>query len=441
MKIAPGYAPLPSGAYPGIFPGVEPMRIEPRVAFFPDSFAEVNGVAHTSRQFVAFAERRSLPMLCVHGGGRTERVVECGVTRLSLRRGNVGFGLEADFRYDLFFWRHADRAIETAREFKANVVHITGPNDAGQLGAYVAHKLRLPLVISWHTNVHEYAARRLNKLMAPLPDAWRERLASLAERQSLRATLRFYQLGRALLAPNEELRDLLARETGKPTQLMRRGVDASLFSPAKRLRNDGAFLIGYVGRLTPEKNVRSLVELERGLIGAGAGDFRFLIVGCGSEREWLERRMRRAEFTGVLRGEALARAYANLDLFVFPSQTDTFGNVVLEAQASGVPCLVSSRGGPKSVIRTGAGNGASGMAADTPREFLEATLGLMSQPEKLNRMREAALARAREFSWDGVFEQVYQTYEDCLRRTADVSIDSVLSPHRVAITDVNAAIR
>jgi phosphatidylinositol alpha 1,6-mannosyltransferase len=420
------------------------MRIEPRVAFFPDSFAEVNGVAHTSRQFVAFAERRNLPMLCVHGGGRTERVVEGGVTRLSLRRGNVGFGLEADFRYDLFFWRHAERAIEAAREFKANVAHVTGPNDAGQLGAYVAHKLRLPLVISWHTNVHEYAARRLNKLMATLPDAWRERLASLAERQSLRATLRFYQLGRALLAPNEELRDLLARETGKPTQLMRRGVDTSLFSPAKRLRDDGAFLIGYVGRLTPEKNVRSLVELEQGLIGAGAGDFRFLIVGCGSEREWLERRMRRAEFTGVLRDESLARAYASLDLFVFPSQTDTFGNVVLEAQASGVPCLVSSRGGPKSVIRTGrtgAGNGASGLTADTPREFLEATLGLMSRPEQLNQMREAALARAREFSWDGVFERVYQTYEDCLRRMVDVSTDSILSPQRVAITDVNAAIR
>ena len=111
------------------------MRIEPRVAFFPDSFAEVNGVAHTSRQFVAFAERRNLPMLCVHGGRRTERVVEGGVTRLSLRRGNVGFRLEADFRYDLFFWRHAERALEAAREFKADVVHITGPNDAGQLGA------------------------------------------------------------------------------------------------------------------------------------------------------------------------------------------------------------------------------------------------------------------------------------------------------------------
>src|SRR5262245_16261753 len=293
------------------------MKVEPRVAFFPDSFVEVNGVARTSRPFAALGQTRHLPLLRVHGGARTERVVERVVTKLSLRRGNLGFGLDADFRYDLFFWRHAKRAIEAARDFKANVIHITGPNDTGQLGAYVAHKLRLPLVISWHTNLHEYAARRLNKLTASLPGAWRERMASLAERRSLRAALRFYRLGRALLAPNEALRDLLARETGRPTRLMRRGVDTSLFSPAKRLRGDGAFLIGYVGRLSPEKNVRSLAELERGLVEAGAGDFRFLIVGEGSERHWLERRMRRAEVTGVLADGALARAYAGLDAFVF----------------------------------------------------------------------------------------------------------------------------
>src|SRR5262249_34052282 len=202
------------------------------------------------------------------------------------------------------------------------------------------------------------------------------------------------------------------------------------------------------GRLTPEKNVRLLAELERGLIEAGASDFRFLIVGEGSERAWLERRLRRAEFTGVLRGEALARAYASLDLFVFPSQTDTFGNVVLEAQASGVPCLVSSCGGPKSVIQTiqtggqsGGQSGVSGMVADGARGFLSATLNLMSQPERLNRMREAALARAREFSWESVFEQVYQAYEDCLLRIEDVSTDSIPSPKRVAIPDVNAAVR
>ena len=419
------------------------MRIEPRVAFFPDSFIEVNGVAHTSRQLVALAQRRNLPMLCVHGGDDTKSLVERGVTLLSLRRGNIGFRLESDFRYDLLFWRHAKRAIEALREFKANVVHITGPNDTGQLGAYVAHKLRLPLVISWHTNLHEFAARRLNKMLRMMPGALREGLSGLAERKCLSAELRFYRIGRELLAPTEELRDMIARETGKPTRLLRRGVDTSLFSPSKRLRNDGAFLIGYVGRLSPEKNVRQLADLEQKLIEAGASGFRFLIVGAGSEKEWLERRMRNAEFTGVLRGEALARAYANMDLFIFPSQTDTFGNVVLEAQASGVPCLVSSRGGPKSIIRPEqtVNGGQSGIVADSPREFLEATLRVISQPEWLNQMREAALERAREFSWDSVFERIYQTYEDCLLETSGVSIDSIKSQPGVTTQDINAATR
>jgi glycosyltransferase involved in cell wall biosynthesis len=141
-----------------------------------------------------------------------------------------------------------------------------------------------------------------------------------------------------------------------------------------------------------------------------------------------------------LRGEALARAYASLDMFVFPSQTDTFGNVVLEAQASGVPCLVSSRGGPKYIIQSNQSD-PSGMVAGSPREFLEAALGLMSQPERLNRMREAALKRASEFSWDSVFEQLYQTYEDCILRMVDVSTSPIPSPRRVAAPDVNAAIR
>jgi len=158
----------------------------------------------------------------------------------------------------------------------------------------------------------------------------------------------------------------------------------------------------------------------------------------------LQKQMKRAEFTGVLRGEALARAYANLDLFVFPSQTDAFGNVVLEAQASGVPCVVSSFGGPKFIIQNSGQTsepGVSGLVANGPQGFLAATLALMSQPERLNRMREAARARAREFSWENVFEQVYQTYEDCLLQAETVSADSTLSPQPAVIADANVAVR
>ena len=136
--------------------------------------------------------------------------------------------------------------------------------------------------------------------------------------------------------------------TERPCYLMPRGVDAELFHPAKRTRAEGDRdqVLGFVGRLSVEKNIAGLVQVQNELEQMGHQSFRFLIVGHGGDEAWLRERLPRAEFTGVLRGEALSRAYANMDLFVFPSHTDTFGNVVLEALASGVPAVVTPDGGP-----------------------------------------------------------------------------------------------
>ena len=387
------------------------MRSDPRVAFFTDSYLEVNGVAQTSRQFTAFTQRRETPFLCVYAAHQTERIENCSLTRLGLKRTNVGFRIESDQRFDMLWRRHAKAAIEAVRQFDADLVHITGPSDIGQLGAYVAHKLRLPAVLSWHTNLHEYAGRRLSNVTGFLPEGARKPLSDLAERLSLRALFEFYKIGRVLLAPNEELGAMIEQNCKRPTLIMRRGIDTDLFSPAKRDRSDGLFTLGYVGRLSPEKNVRFLAELERGLAAAGKNDFRIVVVGAGSEISWLRQNMRRAEFTGVLMGEDLARAYANFDLFVFPSQTDTFGNVVLEAQASGAPAIVSALGGPKFIVR----NGETGLVANGEQEFLTATLALMSKPEKLRQMRERSRQMACDASWDAIFEEVYQAYALCLR--------------------------
>lgn len=393
------------------------MKAEPRIAFFTDSFLEVNGVAHTSRQLAAYAQRHELPFLCIHAGTETRTFAEGSVQRLMLKRTQLGFALDADLRFDLLMWRRAKLALETVRAFNPDVIHITGPSDIGLLGLYVARKLKLPVVMSWHTNIHEYAGQRLTQLLSFLPDVRRFSLARSAERASLGLTLLFYKFGKVFLAPNEELGELLWRKLNRPVFLMQRGVDTDLFSPVKRSRTDGPFTIGYVGRLTPEKDVRLLARLEKGLLAAGKQDFRFVIVGRGSEREWLEEQMQTAEFTGVLKGEALAQAYAEMDLFVFPSRTDTFGNVVLEAQASGVPAIVSDQGGPKFVIKTWR-DGGSGVVAKNARAFLRATLSLMSQPELHRQMRETARQLACQTSWESVFEQVYQAYDVCLQRAA-----------------------
>ena len=114
----------------------------------------------------------------------------------------------------------------------------------------------------------------------------------------------------------------------------------------------------------------------------GLRDFRFLIVGHGKEENWLGQNVPNAEFTGVLRGNDLARAYANMDLFVFPSHTDTFGNVVLEALASGVPAIVTPDGGPRYIVK----DGETGCIA-TDDGFSGAIASLILDPALHARMR------------------------------------------------------
>lgn len=389
----------------------------PRVAYFPDSFHEVNGVAHTSRHFEAFARRRGLPFVCVRAGDRAQAVMEDGnVWTLELPRGFLSFALEKDLRFDPAFLRHIPLMGEVLERFKPDLIHITGPSEVGMLGSMLAKEMGLPLAASWHTNVHEYLARRSDWFVKLLPKQSMVTEQTI-EDLTLAAAARFYSMAQVLYAPNAELCALLERTTHRTCHLMPRGVDAKLFHPAKRKRDesDRDHVLGFVGRISVEKNVALLAQVQEELEASGYKNFRFLIVGHGGDEAWLRERMPRAEFTGVLRGEALSTAYANMDLLVFPSHTDTFGNVVLEAMASGVPAIVTPDGGPKTIVR----EGVTGRIAEDA-DFAAAVASVLGDPEKHAEMRLAARAHALTMSWDAVFEGVYAGYEAILpaRRTS-----------------------
>jgi glycosyltransferase involved in cell wall biosynthesis len=383
----------------------------PRVAYFPDSFHEVNGVAHTSRHFEAFARRRNLPFLCVRAGDRTQAILEEGnVWTLELPRGFLSFALEKDLRFDPAFLRHIPLIGEVLERFKPDLIHITGPSEVGMLGAGLAHHLGVPLAASWHTNVHEYAARRSDWFLRLLPKRHSQATEQKIEDIAMAAAAKFYSVAQVLFAPNPELCALLARTTGRECHLMPRGVDAELFHPAKRLRDpeDRDHVLGFVGRLSIEKNVTLLARVQEELEAMGHKSFRFLIVGHGGEEGWLRERMPRAEITGVLKGEELSRAYANMDLFVFPSHTDTFGNVVLEALASGVPAIVTPDGGPRTIVR----DGVTGRTVDDD-DFAAAVAGVLGDPVTHAEMRVKAREFALTMRWDSVFEGVYAAYATC----------------------------
>jgi len=384
------------------------MRV-PRVAYFPDSFHEVNGVAHTSRNFLGYAQRHGLPFLCVRAGTRETSFEQVGELRtLELMRSRGSVRMEKDLEFDTLFWRNGGAIRRELERFRPDIIHITGPSELGMFGAYFAWEMGVPLAASWHTNLHEYAARRMGWLTGRMADGPGAAIEGGVEAGGLWVASQFYKQARILFAPNDELCRMLERTTGRPCFLMQRGVDTDWFSPKHRTReaNDRTVVLGYVGRLSVEKNVALLTRVERELAAIGVCGVRFLIVGHGSEEASLRRDLKEAEFAGVLRGVGLAQAYADMDVLVFPSHTDTFGNVVLEALASGVPAVVTRDGGPKFIVR----DGESGFVTDDDH-FAEAVAGLVRDRARLEAMRVKAREYALGCSWDAVFDRVYAGYE------------------------------
>jgi glycosyltransferase involved in cell wall biosynthesis len=383
---------------------------EPRIALFACSYEEVDGVANTVRHFERYAAARACPFLLIHGGFRDEAIQSGTLRRLQFRRKSPKFALDQKHDFDLFFWRYYTKAEAAIRDFRPDLIHITGPSDVGLMGALLAHRLKIPLAASWHTNLHEYAERRAMPFLRALPERYRIIAGEQICKLSLKALGRFYRIPRLLFAPNYELVELLQRLTGKRCRVMSRGVDTDLFSPARRTRRSGPFTIGYVGRITVEKNVSLLANLEKQLLGAGITDFRFLIVGQGALEAWLRGKMEQADFAGVLHGINLAEAYANMDVFVFPSHTDTFGNVVLEAMASGVPAIATESGGPKFIVR----HEETGFLTKNSQEFLRFVSFLLRHPERQRSMGRAARDYACGRTWDAVFDDLFSTYDRML---------------------------
>jgi phosphatidylinositol alpha 1,6-mannosyltransferase len=384
----------------------------PRIAFLTDCFHEVNGVALTSRQLDAFARRHDLPFLSVHVGPQTREWRDGSVTTIELKRSAASVPLDAGMHFDTLCLRHLPRVKKAMQAFQPDIIHITGPGDGGLLGFILSLQLNIPLVASWHTNLHEFGARRLERVVGSvLPKNPTRSLGAASEKGILHLLSLFYGVARVQLAPNPELIEMLEQRTKKPAFLMQRGIDTILYSPSKRNRVEEVFTIGYTGRLSTEKNVRFLAEIERAFIAAGRTGYRFLIVGQGKERAWLEANLKRVEFTGVLSGEPLAQAYANMDCFAFPSETDTFGNVVMEALASGVPTIVSGGGGPKFLIK----DGVTGFVGYDSEVFIQRVLELQQSPERQIAMSRAAREYALGISWDSIFEKVYLAYGQALR--------------------------
>jgi glycosyltransferase involved in cell wall biosynthesis len=377
-----------------------------------DTYHEVNGAARTCREWLGYARRQELPFLCVRWNDAAGTKDEGSVRTVDLVRSSWAVPVDTDLHFDPWLSRTLAPIEAELERFRPDVIHVTSPGDLGIAGAILSARRKTPLAASWHTNLHEFAGRRLSRCLRWLPRAAREKMASGVERFVMDRVCWFFARSEVLFAPNPELSGVLRKRTGRPVFPMRRGVDTTLFAPTRRDRTDSDVVIGFVGRLMPEKNVALLARVEAALREAGLNNVRFQITGMGSERPWLENNLGRAVFTGVLTGVDLARAYANLDIFAFPSKTDTFGNVVQEALASGVPAVVTDAGGPRFIVR----HGETGFVAADDNEFCARVVELAKRQDLRREMAAAARRQMESLSWDGVFAEVYRGYASWLEK-------------------------
>ncbi|WP_434560613.1 glycosyltransferase family 4 protein [Pseudomonas sp. R1-6] len=283
------------------------------------------------------------------------------------------------------------------KRHRPDVLYIATEGPLGLSALRAARRLGISVVSGFHTNFQQYTQQYGLGLLS----------------RGLTHYLRWFHNRSSLtLVPSVSQRLELERRHFERVALLSRGVDSHLFHPAKRsaaLRkswglDDDAIAVLHVGRLAPEKNLALLKRSFDTLRSAFATrQIKLVIVGDGPQRLALEQQLPEAIFCGAQRGEALAAHYASGDVFVFPSLTETFGNVVLEALASGLGVVAYDQAAAAQHIRHGY-NGVLAMPGDE-EAFCDAARWLLEEPEALRCVRLNARQHASRQGWGAVIEQ------------------------------------
>lgn len=291
----------------------------------------------------------------------------------------------------------------TLDDFDPDLFHLAAPDWLGHSALKLAERWSIPAIASFHTRFDTYARYYGGAWL----EAWMTAMLT-----------RFYNRCDQVHVPSQSmLRTLQLQGVDTDLRIWSRGVDRAAFDPARRDLDwrrgmgvaDDEVLVVFVGRLVLEKGLDKLTQAyDRA--EADSAKVRFLVVGDGPERERLQTRLPRAVFTGYLCDAPLGRAYASGDLFFNPSVTETFGNVTLEAMASGLPVVCADATGSTSLVA----HGRTGLVTPDPDRFYALMRELAFDPARRAGMSQAARAESRRYDWDSVMQGMLTAYYDAL---------------------------
>lgn len=348
-----------------------------------------DGVAKTLHRIVDALQRRDVEVLVLAPEGN-HPALSPALEMVPVP--SIGLPIQKGYRLSLGLHGATRR---TLKRFDPQLVHVATPDPTGLMAVHYARQRGVALTGTYHTNFATYLKYwgRLPSALTPL--AWS-------------MTRRFYGLFDAVYVPTSALgEELVERGILPHYAVLARGIDHERFHPSRRCRQwrrqrgidaDDRVLL-FCARLVWEKGLRTLVSALRNLEDQPV-DFKCVIAGDGAQSKWLKKRLPDAIFTGYLDHDDLACVYASSDLFVYPSTTDTFGNVTLEAMASGLPVIGARAPGTRTLVE----HDKSGLLVDpdSPDQVSEAAGALLRDDVRRQRLARGALRRARQFQWTDI---------------------------------------
>lgn len=355
----------------------------------------VDGIALTLNRLVAQLQRDGVEVLVF---APTTRVAAFDHEGTLVSVPSIPMPRRREYRVATGLGRSAQQRLDA---FRPTLFHVTAPDIVGWRALRIARQRNIPVLASYHTRYETYFEYYGAGFARSLASGY------------LRS---FYRKADLVCAPTAWMaEDIEEAGYGRDIMVWGRGVDSDRFNPSKRSvtwrqelgigANEAVIL--FVSRLVREKNLGGLVDVLNGLQARGL-PFRAIIVGDGPERATLEAQLPNAVFTGFLGGEDLARAYASSDIFFFASQTETFGNVTLEAMASGLPTVCADATGSRSLVDPGI----SGFleAPDDTGAMIDRLSELLRDRALRDKMGGAGLARSATFTQAAAYRQVRTAY-------------------------------
>ncbi|WNR42079.1 glycosyltransferase family 4 protein [Paenibacillus roseipurpureus] len=367
-----------------------------RLALFTDTFVpQMNGVALTLGRFSQYLHRRGVEHLVFSPKSSADPGYSDDIRPIT----SIPFFLYPECRLALPNLLALRAELD---QFQPDLMHLATPFNIGLCGLHYARKHRISHVASYHTHFDRYLSYYRMKAAVPLYWSYMKW---------------FHQSCDATFAPSQDTISTLQEQGIDRLLLWSRGIDCTLYDPLKKSADvrtrygiTAPYLFLYVGRVAPEKDIDTLIGIMRTLPDSIKNQVHWLVVGDGPQLPELRQQApKNVTFAGYQSGETLAQMYASADLFVFPSSTETFGNVVQEAMASGLPVIAANSGGVRDIVL----NGQTGVLC-TPRQpqsFVQGIASLLENPDRMTSFGVEARNYALGRSWDRIFDNLLHDYE------------------------------